>query len=151
MSAEKKQKTSKLNQTVKLGIRSGLFYFVRVNSLTPGLTEWMCRYNLPQCHSCKVFFLCLLDGDATEKQTVKINCTTYCRSLIPDCFLLSLSTPFLAPPCLERYASPLCFSRAAKGKKKSIPGGKKNEMQIQVSHSDQRKERGQKQLPFVLS
>lgn len=39
MSAEKKRETPELNQIVKLGIRTGLFYFIRVNSLTSGLTE----------------------------------------------------------------------------------------------------------------
>lgn len=81
MSAEKKRETPELNQLVKRGIRTWLFYFARNKLLTPGLTEYMCRYNLPQCHSCKEFFLCLLDGDTTEEQTVKINCTTYSRSL----------------------------------------------------------------------
>ena len=84
MSAEKKRETSELNQIVKLGIRTGLFLFC------PGKLPdiRIDRINVPIQLTSMPFlqsvFLCLLDGDATEKQTVKMNRTTYCRSLIPD-------------------------------------------------------------------
>ncbi len=44
MSAEKKRETPELNQIVKLGIRTGLFCFVRANSLTPGSIVPKLRY-----------------------------------------------------------------------------------------------------------
>ena len=64
MSAEKKQKTSKLNQTVKLGIRTGLFYFVRVNSLTPGSIVPKLRYQ----SSPFVLIRCFFSASLTEIQ-----------------------------------------------------------------------------------
>ena len=117
MSAEKKRKTPELNQTVKLGIRTGLFLFCPKQTFDARIDRAKAPLSTVPIRSFQVFFLCLLDGDATEKQTVEINRTTYCRSLIPDCLLLNLSTTFLALPCLGRYASPLCFSRAAERQK----------------------------------
>ena len=119
MSAEKKRETPELNQIVKLGIRTGLFLFCPKQTFDARIDRAKAPLPTIPIRSFQVFFLCLLDGDATEKQTVKIHCTTYCRSLTPDCFLLSLSTPFLAPPCLGRYASPLCFSGAAERQKEN--------------------------------